>query len=309
MTYFQNPFPSEFRGNWVLSDRQYSLTFTCPQNTGRTEEFVAVWNEPNSGSYDLSGNDSDGNSKNILTIRFNINNNDFWSNIEIDLTDNTNASLSPVPVDSAMLPHQIVSILNSDPSFSSYFIANLEKFNPNDHKNKIFIKQKFSNNRMKFFVVNTGAEEVLGFNSRAGVAELPSYFKKYKVYGGDMSYPTDDTYALVELSPSNSGGSSAIDDNIIDNAVDYKGNSLNYNSSSLKEDYEFLEGRSSGLFTFQKITVDGSDRITQTIEYPAGAGVGDLGRKINYTYSGSNKNPNSVTEIPYVLSAGDLITP
>lgn len=308
MTYFQNPFPSEFRGNWVLGDRQHSLTFICASNAGRTEDLVSSWNEPNSGIYDLSGSDADGNSTNILSIRFNINNNTFWSNMEIDLTDNTNAGLSPVPVDSEMKPFQIVSILNSDPSFSSYFEANLEKFSSGD-VHRIAIKQKFSNNRMKFFIINGRAEEVLGFNARAGIAELPSYFRKYKVYGGDMSYPIDDTYALVELSPSNSGGTSIVDDNLIDSALDAKGNSLSLDSSSMKKDYEFLEGRASGLYTFQKMTLDVNDRITQIIEYPAGASVGDLARKINYTYSGTNKSPDTVTEIPYVIESSDLLSP
>jgi len=309
MSYFQNPFASEFRGSWVLGDRQYSLTFVCPQNTGRSEEIIAAWNQPNNGIYDLSGNDADGNLKSILKIRMSINGSyKEWVNIEIDLTDNSNAGLNPAPDASSIRPSQIISILNSNSSFSSYFAASLESFDQ-VLKNKIIIKQKYPTSRMRYFVVNGGAEEVLGFNSRAGVAELPSYFRMHKVWGGDMSYPTDETNALVELSPSNSGGSSNVDNNVIDNAVDNKGNSLNLNSSSTKQDYELLEGRAPGLFTFQKITVDGSDRITEIIEYPAGAKVGDFARKIKYSYAGSNSNPSSVVEIPIVLQSGDLINP
>ena len=77
----------------------------------------------------------------------------------------------------------------------------------------------------------------------------------------------------------------------------------------MKEDWELLRGRASGLFTFQKMTVDSSDRITQIIEYPAGAVAGDFARKIQYVYSGSNTNPIQVTEIPHVLQDGDLVTP
>lgn len=307
MSYFQNPFSSEFRGSWVLGDRQHSLTFSCPANTGRSDELISAWNEP-LNTYDLSGNDLDGNSKNILTIRFTANSGAFWSNMELDLTDNANAGLDPAPVSSQMRPSQILSILNSNPSFNSYFTAVLDKFESGKN-NRIVIKQKFSNARMKFFVLNGGAEEVLGFNYKAGVAELPTYFKKYKVWGGDMSYPTDGTNAIVELDPSNSGGSSLIDNEIIDRAVNYKGVLLGLNSSEMKEDYQLLAGRASGLFTFQKITVDENDRITQIIEYPAGASVGDLGRKINYTYENSNANPSSVTEIPYTLEISDLLTP
>lgn len=312
MTYFQNPFASEFRGNWVLGDRQYSLTFSCPANTGRSDELIAAWKEPiglsNSYYYNLSGNDADGNSTNILVIRISISG-DFknWNNLEIDLTDNSNANLSPAPNASSITPSQIVQILNANPTFSSYFVANLEKFA--SLRGKVVIKQKFPVTRMKYFVVNGRAEEVLGFNARAGVAELPSYFKRHRVYGGDASFPSDGTNAIVELSPSNSGGTSSVDDSVIDNAADHKGISLGFDSSNVREDYELIAGRASGLFTFQKITVDGSDRITQIIEYPAGAVIGDLGRKINYTYDGANSNPSAVTEVPYVLASGDLITP
>jgi hypothetical protein len=307
MTYFQNPFSSEFRGNWVLGDRQHSLTFVCPGNSGRSEEIVSSWNEPTNGVYDLSGDDADENSANILTFRFSIN--QIWTNLEVDLTDNSNASLSPAPTDSSMKPYEIVSILNSHPSFSSYFVASLGKFDSTGEDHRIIIKQKFPTSRMKYFILNGRGEEVLRFNKRAGVAELPSYFKRYKVYGGDMTYPMDGTNVIVELDPDAAGGSSVVDDNIINHAVDNKGNPLGFNASVMKEDYELLAGRASGLFTFQKLTVDGSDRITQIIEYPAGAVVGDLARKIKYTYTGSNLNPTAVTEIPYVLAESDLVNP
>jgi hypothetical protein len=57
------------------------------------------------------------------------------------------------------------------------------------------------------------------------------------------------------------------------------------------------------------LTVDGSDRITQIIEYPAGAVEGDFARKINYTYTSANTNPSTITEIPYVLTDSDLVNP
>lgn len=303
MTYFQNPFSSEFRGNWVLGDRQQSLTFVCPPNSGRSEELVSSWNEPTNGTYDFSGNDSDGNSTNVLVFRFSIN--QIWTNLEVNITDNTNASLSPAPTDSAMRPYEIVSILNSDPSFSSHFIASLDKFNSGEN-HRIIIRQKFQTSRMKFFVLNGRAEEILGFNKRAGVAELPSYFSRYKVYGGDMGYPIDGTNAIVELDPDAAGGSSVVDDNIINYAVDNKGNPLSFDASVMKEDYEFLEGR-SGIFMFKKQTLDGSGRIVELIEYPAGASVGGFARKILYTYTGTNTNPSTIKELPHVLESSDIL--
>jgi len=311
MAYFQNPFPVEFRGNWVLGDRQYSIAFVCPPNAGRSEQLVNAWNPPsgNPEVYDLSGNDADGNSRSNLSIRMSTSGTfDHWANIIVDLTDNSNANLSPVPSSSAIMPSEIVSILNADPTFSSYFTASLAK-SQSGLNTRIVIRQKQDALRMKFFVLNGGAEEVLGFNARAAVAQLPTYFAKCKVWGGDMADRLDGTNALVLLDPSNSGGSLSVDDDIIDNAVDNKGNSLNLDSSTMKEDWELLNGRASGLFTFQKLTVDGSDRITQIIEYPAGAIVGDFARKINYTYTSSNTNPSKVTEVPHVLTDSDLVTP
>jgi hypothetical protein len=312
MAYFQNPFQQEFRGNWVLSDRQYSLTFVCPPNTGRTNEYVVSWNEPVQETFDLSGNDADGNPKNILNIRMSIDGTfQHWINLAINLTNNSYANLSPSPVASAITPLQIVSILNADPNFSSYFKATLENSNvpKSQLKNRIGIRMTYESTRMKFFVLNGQAEEVLRFNSRAGVSQLPSYFSRNKVWGGDLTSFNDETYCLVLLSPSNIGGSSNVDNHIIDNAVDYKGNSLGLNSSSFLADWQLLKGRASGLFTFKKNAFDGSNRLTQTIEYPAGALVGDFARKIQYVYSGSNTSPSQITEIPYVLQSSDLVTP
>lgn len=311
MAYFQNPFPSEFRGNWVLGDRQYSLTFVCPPNAGRSETTVSAWSLPSGAPevYNLSGNDGDGDSKAILNFRMSISGTfDHWANISVDLTDNTNASLNPAPTASAMKPSEIVAILNADPTFSSYFTASLSKFS-NGSNTRIVIRQNQDALRMKFFVLNNQAETVLGFNARAGLAEMPSYFAKCKAWGGNMTERIDGTYALVLLDPSNSGGSSVVDNNLIDNATDAKGVSLGLNSNTTKADWELLSGRASGLFTFKKLTVDGSNRITQIIEYPAGAIVGDLAKKTQYTYTGSKTNPDKITEIPYTLASGDLVAP
>jgi hypothetical protein len=312
MAYFQNPFLTEFRGNWVLGDRQYSVAFVCPPNTGRSDLLVNAWNPPSGDPqevYDLSGNDADGNPKAILNVRMSTSGTfDHWANVSVDLINNTYANLNPAPTASAIRPDQIVAIINADPTFSSFFTASLHK-SQSGNNTRLVIRQKQDTLRMKFFVLNGQAEEVLGFNARAGVAQLPVYFAKCKVWGGDMTDRTDGTNALVLLDPSNSGGSLNVDNAVIDNAVDERGNSFGFDSTTMKEDWELLGGRVSGLFTFQKLTVDGSDRITQIIEYPAGAVAGDFARKINYTYTSSNTNPSQVTEVPYVLTDGDLVTP
>ena len=95
---------------------------------------------------------------------------------------------------------------------------------------------------------------------------------------------------------------------MINNAVDQHNKSLGLLGATVRSDYQLLEGK-SGLFIFQKVTVDGSDRITQIIEYSAGAVTGDLAKKITYSYTSSNKNYDKQIEIPYVLASGDLVTP
>ena len=48
------------------------------------------------------------------------------------------------------------------------------------------------------------------------------------------------------------------------------------------------------------------------IEYPAGSKLGDLATKTTYVYAGTattDVEPIQVTQEPYVLTAGDLVTP
>lgn len=74
------------------------------------------------------------------------------------------------------------------------------------------------------------------------------------------------------------------------------------------KDWQLLADRSN-THTFAKITQDGSFRITQIIEYFCGAKAGDMGRKIQYVYTGANTVPDQITTIPYTLTSADLITP
>lgn len=280
MSFFQNPFNFDFRGNWILGDRQQALVFECPRNNGRSEELVMAFN---SGPYDLSGNDSNGSPSRILGIKFTIDMEyKTWALAEFNLGNNA-----------ATTVESIVSSLSADSNFTNFFVATKEN-------NQLFIRQKLGTHRFRFFIVNGGAEEKLGFNLKAGVAELPTYFDRHTV--GNSGF-LDCNQCLIPLIPI-----SNVDANIIDNAIDSKGVSLGYDSNTVKEDWQLLAGR-SGIFHFQKCIVDGSDRITQIIEYPAGAGAGSLARKINYTYSGANNKPTTITEVPYTLQDGDLITP
>lgn len=126
-----------------------------------------------------------------------------------------------------------------------------------------------------------------------------------------ISSPLTNTFTVpvnVTTAGTRARYSTLVEAAMIDGAVDAKGKSLGYSSSTVQDDWDLLRGR-SGLFTFQKLTVDGSDRITQIIEYHAGSEAGDFSRKILYTYTGANTKPSTISEIPYVLQSGDLITP
>lgn len=296
MSYFQNPFHEEFRGNWVLGDRQLSLVFACPPNTGRGSETVVSWKHEN---YDLSGNDADSNSKAYLTLVFAMGGLEFknWAEVSVDVSGATASDTTA---------YEIVTKLNVDSQFSNYFIASVVKGN---NKNYVSIKQKLPAIKLKFYVKNGGAEVALRFNERAGLAELPTYFIRHTVDESSRNVFPDAQNMLVYLNPT---GWSSLGDNVAGDvialATDSKGKSLNLDPTTIQEDWQLLRGR-SGLFTFKKITVDVSDRITEIIEYQAGAVAGDFARKTLYCYSGDDTNPSSIAEIPYVLTDSDLITP
>lgn len=293
MPFFQNVFRSDFEGNWVLGDRQHSPKFVVPGNTGRGDELVVAWAE---GPYNLSGADADGtNTTDTLEIVYALREYKNWATLSIDIADGA-ASASAVTAD------EIVANLNDDATFSERFTAEVKYITPTENRRYVQIRQRRPATEFRFYIKNGRAEDVLKFNHKAGVAEAPSYFARHTI-ANRFAY-ADSQNALIELDPT----ASDVDANIIDNAVDPKGLSLDYDSGTVQEDWELLRGR-SGIFNFQKITVDGSDRITQIIEYPAGATTGDLARKIAYTYTGANLKPSTITEIPYTLEASDLVTP
>jgi hypothetical protein len=154
----------------------------------------------------------------------------------------------------------------------------------------VVVKSRFQRENFKAYINNTSAETVLKFNRYAGVAELPDYFARHTI-ANRLTY-TDSLGCLVQLSQ-------PTDNTIITDAG---------LSTSPKADYELLHGR-SGLFMFNKQTVDSSSRVTQKIEYPAGAVAGDMAKKTTYSYTGAKTEPDTIAEIPYVLQSSDLITP
>lgn len=274
MSFFQNVIDAEFRGNLPIEDRQYAMTFNIGTNKN-TSDYMVAWN---SGPYDFSSSGS------VVTFHY------AWDaaykNYSALSIDVVGASASATTV------YEVIAALNANAIFSGMWVAQTFR---DAGVTKIMIVAKYPrpNKYVRTWIANDGAEQVLGFNKKAPVAELPSYFARHTI-ANRFEFP-DSVGMLIELDPGD-----PIDAAIITAA--------GLDPLDPKTDWELFRGRSQ-LFNFRKVTVDGSDRITQIIEYPAGALVGDFARQIDYVYTGANKNPSQITEIPHVLVSGDLVTP
>ena len=271
MAFFQNVFDQEYQGYLVLGDRKLSLTFKAPPNKNMQSKMIA-WNP---GPYDLSVSG-------VLEFNFcwdpEFKN---WASVSIDVSGANSAVTTP---------GEVASALNVDPMVSSMYIASVVVVDGGDSVGISKNPAKKKNGRMYFG--NAGAETKLRFNKHAGVAEMPEYFGRHTI--ANRNAFQDSVGMLIKLDPAN-----PVDEVVIEEAGF---------DSVAREDYELLSGR-SGLFTFQKLTVDASDRITQIIEYSAGSAPGDFARKIQYQYAGAKTNPSQVTEVPHVLQEGDIISP
>lgn len=290
MPFFQNPFLSDFEGNLLLGDRNHIPTFVIKGNVGRGEELVYAWK---TGPYDLSGTDADSNSTANLLINFRLYDTKNWATLSVSCT--TGAAST-----SAVTQAEIATSLNANATFAERFVASVISNTPNQQT--LQIRQKKPITDLKFYIGNGRAEEKLGFNARAGVAELPTFFSRHTI-ANRFNY-LDSQGFLIQLDPD----SYDVDANIIDGAVDYKGISLGYNSGTIQEDWQLLKGK-SGFFTFKKYTLDETERVVEIIEYSAGAIVGDFAKKTIFTYTDDNTAPDEMFEIPHTLESGDLITP
>ncbi len=289
MTFFQNLFAQDFEGNWLLGDRHHIPKFVCPRNAGRGDELVTVWNE---GPYDLTGQDADGTiDRDLLDITFALNDPKHWATIQIDIGDGA-------AVAAAVTPAEIIANLNADAIFAGRFEASTGAFEggaDGGGSRRIVIKQLKPIVQMRFYIENSGAEEALGFNARAGVAELPTFFDRHTV--ANRFIFDDSQNQLFALDPA----LNVVHGNLIDDAVNFAGVSFDFTSVTIQEDWQLLAGR-SGLFDFTND--DGSTDPNTVIIYPAGAVAGDLAKKVITVGSADD-----TFVIPYTLLAGDLITP
>lgn len=278
MPFYQNVFENDFLGHLLLDDRQYVLDFKVPANVNKSL-YQFAWAEP---PYNTVGNTS-------LTINYSIDSGKTFSPLVISLTSGASRTAD-----------NIATELNANSNFASLFTAKV--IVTNTGVRRLLIQSILQREYFKVYISNTGAETILRFNSKAGVAELPSYFDRHTIAnfqnfgpGGSNAYP-DSQGCLVKLTI-------PTDNFYITNAGF---------TATAQKDWQLLRGRAIGSFKFQNIVTDSGNgnRITSIIEYPAGAKAGDLARKIEYQYTGSNSTsqPNFVFECPYVLASGDLST-
>lgn len=292
MPFFQNPFANDFEGNWLLSDRQYTVKFVAKSNAGRGKEMVYAWT---AGPYNLSGNDPDGNPRKYLSIIYRLHNTKNWATLKIDLTGYASSA-------SAVTIEEVVTALQSNTVFSERFIAQLGSFDNKGSARTVVIRQKKPCTELEFYIKNGQAEVYLGFNARAGVAELPTYFAMHTIENRFNFVAGEGR--IIMLNPV----SSTVDSNLIDNAKDALGNSMGYDHNLVQEDWQLLRGR-SGIFNFTKGPSTSAVTSTETvITYPAGAKTGDLALKTI-----TRKDTNSIVvesfQMPYTLTASDLIVP
>ncbi len=259
--FFQNAFDSSLSGSMLFADY---VSWSIKGNVNRNDQSVNWVNGP----FNLTGN-------NVLTINFSILTGDtpqaakYYSAINVTL-----------PNSASVTSETIVNALNADTQFKSWF----EAFNYDNYR-RIEIKSKAGRLGLRYYFSNTSAETILRFNQKAPVKELPSFFMRHTIVEAP-NYP-DSLGQLIYLDPNNS-----VDAQIIRNA--------GLDPTNEQTDWELLAGRTEE-FKFELNTYDGSGRVTQTIEFYAGASVGDASRKTVYTYTGANTLPTKVFQMPFVL--------
>lgn len=273
MPFFMNVYDFEFRGSLLSADRQYQQTFKIKANTNRSDYILSGNTEP----YDFS-------SETDLTLSFcydveQVN----YANVTVDISGSTAAATTAL---------EVVTALNADNLFSTFFVASVFKTNTvGVVGNKVLIKSKKPKSNFKAYVLNSGAEGFIQFNKYAPIQELPSYFYRYDI-NQRFNYPDLGSERIVLLDPVYT-----IEANYITAA--------GFDLMSPSEDWQLLKGCNDQYMFTKRVYTSGF--ITTEIKYPAGASVGDAAFKTTYQYDGSDLI--GICQIPYIINSGDLIEP
>lgn len=266
MPFFLNVFDSDFTGVLALDDRQYSLDFKIKANVN-TQTWMTAWNlEP----YPLNGTDTFGNTNNTLTFNYSFDDGHHYAALAINVNPTGPVQYAADP--NNVMAFEIVNALNANPTFQALYLAYVtQEKNPGKGisagvienipnwggtqglLNWIVIKSvRRQIDTWKSYISNTGAEQVLQFNKRAGVAELPSYFARHTIANANI-YP-DSNATLIQLTPT---GGTNYDTTIITNAGLYP---PVYNLSSIATSgntLTFTTNENVNLFVNQSIIVSG----------------------------------------------------
>jgi hypothetical protein len=265
MSFFQNVFESEFRGSLFSADRRLQSNFKISPNSNSSMYMLAA----NSGPYDLTGNTD-------LSINYAYDPMLLgYATVAVDVSGSDPA---------ATTSQEIVSALNSNAIFAENFLAVV-------FKDSLLIKGKKDRANFKAYISNSDAEQIIGFNAKAPVVELPSYFEKYAIENR-FSYQDLGPHRLILLDPSD-----PVDAAIITAA--------GLDPLTPTPDWKLLRGNNDAFWFYKRTYTSG--QLTSEIKYPAGASEGDLAKKTFYEYDGSDLV--GIMETPYVLQTSDLITP
>lgn len=334
MSFYLNPF-NDYYGYYTVGDSSsYKLTFKVPANKNMGEFFIC-WN---SGPYDLS-------TKNVLTFNFAFDpayKN--WSSFSVNIAGATASAttaqeiVSILNANSNFADWYTASIYNLNQvgirqkrpaaSFRTY-ISNTSaelvvKFNKKigvadipSYFEKDTIENRFAtdnaNNTLirlgKVITANTAANPTVCTSTAHGLSNGDTIY-----IANSNSTPTLDGARVVTVTgantftvPVNVTTAGTFAEFFTQTEYDILSD-LGINYSTLLNDYEHLKGRCE-TFTFTINTLDGSSRIVKQITYATGATPGMLGKKTLYTYSGAATTPSTITEVPYVLTASDILTP
>lgn len=342
--FFQNVLNQDFYGNWILGERTYSLSFKVPASRNGN----AAAHSWNVGPYDLNtvadrtltiNYAIDSNFKQWAALAINVagatpaatttheivailNANAtfadrFIASAELHNTSNPNSGfrlviktkVSNTPIrfyvsntgaETKLQINRYAGIAEMPVYFDRHTFANRFAFT-DGHNHLIALSHPITNATVANPTVVTSVNHGL---TTGDVILIVNSNSSPTIDGSrTVTVTGNDTFTVpVNVTTAGNDGAwmSAYEQTMITNA--------GFTPANLLEDWELLAGRSV-LFNFRKNVIDGSNRITQIIEYQAGARAGDLAMKTQYTYTGANTNPDQVTEVPYVLLSGDLVTP
>lgn len=272
MSFYQNPFEHEYHGV-MLVDAGQQLDFVIGPNKNNSTRMIA-WNVE---SYDLTTYVN-------FAISWSLNGGRDYAKFHYSFTPGIYTAL------------QVADILNAQASFSGIFTASSEH-------TRLVISAKeplpYSMNGFKVYINNTpapgesatSAEQAFGFNLKAPVREMPSYFDRHTV-ANSRTY-TNSLACLVDVDESTEAW-----------VLTRLGLSI-----TPRTDWELMAGRSNQ-YKFHKRVINGTNQVTSDIEYNAGSVAGDLAMKTTYFYTAPTDTTAAVqASVPYVLQSGDLITP